>query len=229
MAAMISEVVCRVLFETVGLFVLDAVLVHASQSFADSWNGIAMPFKIDPGEYFGTLYMEDVIPGPATDFGDVEDPREIVQIWVVDALICNLDRNLWGNVLLKLGTRTQRYRLIPADQSDCFCGSTVFADGSWRSRMERQPAVGIELLTEAVAASGGASGIQVAIEKAEAAISQLGKAFDQVPGSWWAKTSIKPEEIEAALWHRARALPNLLSVEKWGTFNYGEYDGIPIL
>jgi hypothetical protein len=64
---MISEVVCRRLFEAAGILVLDAVIVEASESFARSWNEMAMPTRIEPGEYFGTLYLEDVLPGPALD------------------------------------------------------------------------------------------------------------------------------------------------------------------
>ena len=226
---MISEVVCRVLFQAAGLLVLEAAVVHASQNFADSWNGTDMPIKMEPGDYFGTVYVDDVIPGPLRDFASVEDPGEIVQMWVIDCLICNLDRNLWGNCLLKFGARTKKCRLIPADQSDCFCGSGALADGSWRSRMERQGAVGVGLLPQAVAALGGAAGIQAAVEKAENAIRKVGEAFDQVPNAWWDAASIKPEEVEESLWNRARALPNLLNIEMWGTFNYGEYEGIPIL
>ena len=75
------------------------------------------------------------------------------------ALVCNLDRNVWGNILLKPVGRSGKLRLIAADQSDCFCGSGVFADGSWRTRMQRERAVGPKLLIEAVASTGGQVGI----------------------------------------------------------------------
>ena len=226
---MISEVVCRRLFEAAGILVLDAVIVDASESFARSWNKVEMPFRIEAGEYFGTLYLEDVLAGPASDADSLNDLREIVLIWVVDALVCNLDRNVWGNVLLKPLGRSGKLRLIAADQSDCFCGSGVFADGSWRTRMQRERAIGPKLLIEAVAATGGQAGILKAIEVTAQALQAIGSAFDQVPADWWAKASIGPGEIEEVLSNRIRALPNLLDIEKWGTFDYGQHEGIPLL
>jgi hypothetical protein len=228
-AAMISEVVCRRLFEAAGILVLDAVIVDASESFARSWNGMGISSQIDPGEYFGTLFLEDVLPGPALEASGLADLNDIVLIWVVDALVCNLDRNVWGNVLLKPFGRSAKLRLIAADQSDCFCGSGVFADGSWRTRMEKQTAIGPRLLIEAIAATGGQPGILKAIEVAAQALKTIGSAFDQVPNVWWKKASINPEEIEEVLQNRLRALPKLLDIEKWGTFDYGRYEGIPLL
>ena len=228
-AAMISEIVCRRLFEVAGILVLDAVIVNASESFARSWNEMEMPYRIEPGEYFGTLYLEDVLAGPASEADSLDDLRDIVLIWVVDALVCNLDRNVWGNVLLKPVGRSGKLRLIAADQSDCFCGSGVFADGSWRTRMQRERAIGPALLIEAVVATGGQVGIRRAIETTAQALDAIDSAFDQVPAVWWAKASISPDQIEDVLLNRLRALPNLLDIEKWGTFDYGQHEGIPII
>jgi hypothetical protein len=182
-----------------------------------------------PSEYFGTLYLEDVLTGPASEADSLDDLREIVLIWVVDALVCNLDRNVWGNVLLKPVGRSGKLRLIAADQSDCFCGSGVFADGSWRTRMQQQPAIGPALLIEAVAATGGQVGIHRAIEITARALKGIAPAFDQVPAAWWARASINPDQIEEVLSNRLRALPNLLDIEKWGTFDYGQQEGIQLL
>jgi hypothetical protein len=172
------------------------------------------------------------------------------------ALVCNLDRNVWGNILLKPVGRSGKLRLIAADQSDCSCGSGVFADGSWRIRMQRERAVGPKPLIEAVASTGGQVGILKAIEVTAQSLKAVRSAFEQVPAAWWAKASIKaasqllwshkgreewfslgenherrrgfglhqlrnrysPDEIEEVLSNRVRALPNLLDIEKWGTF-----------
>jgi hypothetical protein len=226
---MISEIICRRLFEAAGILVLDAVIVDASESFARSWNEMEMRFQIEPGEYFGTLYLEDVLPGPASEADSLEDLGDIVLTWVVDALVCNLDRNVWGNVLLKPVGRSGKLRLIAADQSDCFCGSRVFADGSWRTRMQRERAIGPALLIEAVAATGGQVGVLRAIEITAQALKVMGSAFDQVPAVWWERASISPGQIEEVLSNRLRALPNLLDIERWGTLDYGQHEGIPLL
>jgi hypothetical protein len=228
-AAMISEVVCRRLFEAAGILVLDAVIVDASESFARSWNEMGRRFRIEPGEYFGTLFLEDVLPGPALEADDLDDLRDIVLIWAMDALVGNLDRNVWGNMLLKPIVRSGKLQLIAADQSDCFCGSGVFADGSWRTRMEQQRAIGPKLLIEAIGATGGQAGILRAIELTAQALNAIGSACEQVPPAWWEKASINPDEIEGVLRNRLRALPNLLDIERWGTFDYGQYEGIPLL
>jgi hypothetical protein len=78
--------------------------------------------------------------------------------------------------------------------------------------------VGPTLWIEAVAATGGQAGILKAIEVTAQAMKAIGSAFDQVPAVWWAKASISPDEVEEVLSNRVRALPNLLDIEKWGTF-----------
>lgn len=226
---MISEIVCRGLFEAAGILVLDAAIVEASERFARSWNEMGLPSQIEPGEYFGTLYLDDVLTELPSEADRLGDLHHVVLVWVMDALVCNLDRNLWGNLLVRPMGRSEKLRLIAADQSDCFCGSGVFADGSWRTRMEKQPAIGPKLLIEAIAATGGQAGILKAIEVTVQALRAIGSAFDQVPSIWWKKASIHPEEIEEVLQNRLRALPNLLDVEKWGTSDYGQYEGIPLL
>lgn len=100
-AAMISEVVCRGIFQSGGIRVLDAKLVHASENFASSWRSTpGMPFEICAGLYFGTTHRGDVIAGPPPAFADVREPQEIVDIWVFDSWVCNLDRTTEGNLLM---------------------------------------------------------------------------------------------------------------------------------
>jgi len=95
--------------------------------------------------------------------------------------------------------------------------------------MQRERPVGPKLLVEAVAATGGQAGILKAVEVTAQALKAVRSALEQVPAAWWAKASMSADEIEEVLSNRLAALPNLLDIEKWGTFDYGQYEGIPLL
>jgi hypothetical protein len=159
-AAMISEVVCRELMRRADICVLDAAIVHASEGFVASWNNAPGEHEaLAPGAYFGTRYRTDVISGPPPDFESLEDPRQIVDIWVIDTLVCNLDRNNEGNLLL-MPVR-QSMRLIAADQSDCFCGADSFVSENWLQRMNQRPASEGTFVPRAIAESGGGGALRV--------------------------------------------------------------------
>ena len=229
-AAMISEVLCRELYRAGGIAVLDAFVVCASSSFADSWNGTpGLPFKINPGLYFGTRYLDDVMPGPPIPYADLEDPGQLLDIWVFDSWVCNIDRPVLGNLLMTPLGRKTRWRLIASDQSDCFCGSELFSNGEWRERMRTRPQAACVKIPEAIADNGGTVAIQNRIEKARVALASFGAAVDQVPPDWWELAKINPEVIEEALLGRLDDLPRVLNVEQWGEFDYGQFDGIPII
>lgn len=99
---MISEVVCRELFRAAGVYVLDALVVEASANFAASWNSTPnMSVQISGGQYFGTRHRTDVMSGPPSAFADLEHPEQLLRIWVLDSLVCNLDRKNEGNILLQ--------------------------------------------------------------------------------------------------------------------------------
>ncbi len=182
-AAMISEVVCQALFHAGGMFVLDAVVVEASEAFANGWNdtvgtevndGTNDPSpRISAGAYFGTVYLSDVYDGPLTSIEDVEKPEHLVLIWVFDCLVCNIDRTVRGNLILLPHGRQRKLRLVAADHSDCFCGSTEFSAGTWRDLMMRRARVGGLLVPQAIRAVGGEEGLLQAIQTARFALGNL--------------------------------------------------------
>lgn len=123
-AAMISEVVCRELFRAGGLQVLEAVIVEASQTFASSWNkNNESEGPIVPGLYFGTVLIPNVYGGPIESLEQIESPRHLSLIWLFDCLICNIDRNVRGNLISLPKGSPPKLRIVPSDNSDCFCGS----------------------------------------------------------------------------------------------------------
>jgi hypothetical protein len=228
---MISEVICNELFRAGGLHVLDPAIVEASETFAAGWNekiatgpteeaAKAIP-EITSGRYFGTVYIPDPYQGPLTTIEAVEAPEHLVLVWVFDCLVCNIDRKVKGNLILLPRGKKKKLRVVAADHSDCFCGSNAFSDGSWRELMQTRGRVAGHLVLEAVQ-SIGALGIPAAIQNARLALGNLGAAFDQVPGEWWAQSRIRPEQVEETLWNRLESLPNLLDMPFWNAIANGD-------
>ena len=130
-AALISEVLCGGLLAAGGVPALDGRLVAVSPHFAASCaTKTEIPYVIQAGLHFGTVLRPDVENGPPFRIDDLADPQELVDLWAFDSWLCNIDRELEGNILLALSP-DGRFRLVAADQSDCLGGSGRFADGSW--------------------------------------------------------------------------------------------------
>ena len=230
-AAMISEIVCRELFRAGGLHVLEAVIVEASPNFASSWNKTnERETPISAGLYFGTVYIPDVYGGSIESMQQAESPSHFALIWLFDCLICNIDRDVRGNLILIPRGSPPKLRALPADNSDCFCGSLSFSNGQWRDQMRRRAAASGILVPQAIAAVGGEIGLRIALETVRTALTAIGGGFDQVPGEWWQASGIRPEQIEETLLERMNALPNLIDVAQWGGgFTDGDFKNIPII
>ncbi len=229
-AAMISEVLCAAMYRAVGVRVLDPVVIHVLPSFAESWNGTSNPDQaIAAGPYFGTRYLHDVMAGPPTSAQQVDSLGDLLDIWVLDSWVCNIDRLVPGNVLLKLG-RNQKWQVIASDQSDCFCGASSFGRANWSEGFVARGASEGIFVTEAIAAASGRAGLQVRIEKCRQALQSFGAGVDQVPPEWWERAQIEdPEQIEQALNLRLDRMQQVLSVEHYGEFDYGQFANIPII
>jgi hypothetical protein len=143
-AALISEVVCYTLLRAMRVRTLEAALVSVSPALALSYTrDDSVNYEILPGLHFGTVYRHDFQPADPElwDQGfweQLADPAELIQIWAADCWLMNLDREVFGNVLLDPG-KIGKWHLVPADQSDCFLGAGVFANGCC---FERSPTHG---------------------------------------------------------------------------------------
>jgi hypothetical protein len=223
-AAMVSEVLCRRLFEAGGISVLNALIVLVSENFSASWNETPdMPFPIIPGEYFGTIHRGDLAAGPPVALNQVKQPQEIVDIWVFDSWVCNLDRDTEGNVLMQ-PARDNSFRLVAADQSDCFCGSLVFSSGEWKDRMVNRLSSNNRFVTDAIAYTGGDRSVRAAIDRARRAFEDIDSALNQVPGEWWNNSAIDPEEVRQVLGGRLARLNQVTNVGQWGDVDYGQHE-----
>ena len=227
---MISEVLCRELFSFAGIEVLEIVIVTASENFAESWNHAAsVPYRpLVPGRYFGSLYRDDVMNGPPEKLEYLLDPESLVTLWVMDTLVCNIDRNNEGNMLLKVG-KGKKLGLIAADQSDCFCGSEAMASGEWEGRFLNRPASECKFAIDAVGLSGGLSALRRAIRRAEQSLAQFDAAANEIPGEWWRQSGLDPGRIQRKLNERVNRLPQILPLEQFPELNLGQYGDIPII
>jgi hypothetical protein len=215
-AAVISEVVATQLLAAGGVPVLDGRLIDASPGFAASYLGkMDVSYSIVAGLHYGTVLRHDVENGPPTAIGDLDDPEEVLDLWVFDSWLCTTDRILEGNVLMTPVSST-KVRLIAADQSDCFGGAGRLADGSWKKVLaERGAAESVSFLQRVIFEVGGVSAIKAAIAKVRMAAGQMRQAMGSVPPAWLQAAGVDPGELTTALDARQRRLEDILNIKNW--------------
>lgn len=222
-AALISEVICTRLIAAGGLNVLDGRFVMAGPAFATA-------NQIEEGRYYGTVRRFDVVDGPPEKLDVLADPREIVDLWAFDSWLATIDRNTYGNILLERAD-AEHFRVIAADQSDCFGGAGALASGRWQAALAKNsPAESVAFLQQAIFQCGRLLALTAAIERVEQAAQQLDQAFDLVPQEWWKRAGIpRPHEIRDALAARARRLRDILRVGQWEELDDDDFRGAYLL
>lgn len=222
-AALISEVICTKLIAAGGLSVLDGRFVLASPAFAAA-NGI------EYGRYYATVRRFDVAAGPPEKLDVLADPREIVDLWALDSWLATTDRNTYGNILLERED-AEHFRVIAADQSDCFGGAGSLASGRWQAVLAKDsPAESVSFLQQAIYQCGRIFALSAAIERVERAAEQLDAAFGLVPQEWWKRAGIsRPHEIRDALAARVHRLHDILRVGQWEGLDNDDFRGAHLL
>jgi len=213
-AALISEVVCACLFEIAGVHVPEVALVHVRAALADSYTRSAVaPYPVEPGLHFGTRFIANAYPGPPTTFQQIADPQQLVDIWVVDCWVMNVDRMNYGNILMSPDGRG-RWRLTAADQSDCFGGSRTFSSGSapYATRGCLEP---YKFLERAVTEAGGIRSIRKSIDGVRKAAGYLELAITRIPDSWWSQSGVIPGLVIDGLRQRASRIEEIIKVAYW--------------
>jgi hypothetical protein len=215
-AALISEVVCTTLLGLAGIRTLSPVIVRASEGFAASCNRMSdFPGPITAGDYFGTLHRGNVEAGPPPGYDYLAQPLELLRLWVFDSWLCNIDREVEGNILLSLSTGG-RFRVIAADQSDCFCGASVFCSGGFQEAMRvRRSASSVPLLVDVIFRDGGPPAIRRACAEVRATVPRIQEALELVPPAWWNLSSRRPADVREILEFRAGRLEEILNPNQW--------------
>jgi hypothetical protein len=213
--ALVSEMICFNLLRAGGLRVLDACLVAVSEGFAASYRGQSgIGYSVEGGLHFGTALRRDVENGPPNEITDLEDLQELLDIWVFDSWLCNTDREVYGNILMELGL-ANRFRLIAADQSDCFGGAKNLSDGRWKKILEDRGAASSVSFLDTAIYREGVEALRKSVQKVHLAAASLHSALSAVPGDWWTRSGIHPEELRDALEHRARKIAKIIDIPKW--------------
>ena len=215
-ACAISELVCTQLLAGIGLRTLEPSIVRVSQGFAASCNFKSdFPYAIKEGDHYGTQLVTRVADGPPTALDDLNDPWQLVLLWVADTWIGNIDRERQGNTLLSLASGG-RFHLIAADQSDCFGGTSNFVDGQFSARFAKQgKAPAPKPLVAAIAKSGGRSAVAEAVRRVRNATDQVSAALSSVPAQWWRESGISPGFVLSALMARAEGLDSIIKPSEW--------------
>jgi hypothetical protein len=223
--ALISEVLCYNLLKAGGLRTLDARYVDASPGFAASCRAKSdIPYKVVEGLHFGTLLKLNVENGPPTKLSQIEDPQEIVDIWVFDCWVCNIDRELDGNTLM-VYEGGKGFYVIAADQSDCFGGSESLSNGRWKAVMKaNRAASSVSVLDQAICHLGPDS-VRTAIEKVRSSNSQSAQAMKSIPRSWWQVANLSQDDLRNALNDRISRLENIVDLQRWSSLKYILNDG----
>jgi len=217
-AALISELICTSLYTLAGIRTLDSAIVHVSQAFADSYlTKVEIPYQILMGDHFGTVHRSDVETAQTLTYDQLAAPSEILRLWVFDTLVNNVDRDIYGNVLLSLtGANTQQFSVIASDQSDCFCGAGVFCSEEFiRTMRRRGQARSVSFLPTVIFNSGGATAIRTEIANARDSLEHIPDILREVPTRWWDISRIAPNDIQDVLEFRARRLEAILNPDAW--------------
>jgi hypothetical protein len=182
----------------------------------------AMPLRlgtIPTGLHFGTIYRDDVMPADPTTWeptfwDQLADPKELIAIWVADCWFMNLDREVYGNLLLDPGPRG-KWHLITADQSDCFLGAGAFADQSCFSRSRQHgPAPHLTFLERTVLAFG-VSPIEKMVRRIQQAASSVSQVVARVPEAWWRQAGVSPKDVIDCLTERGNRIRAIVQMDYW--------------
>lgn len=212
-AAAISEVICGELLEAGDIPVLQRRLVDVSTEFAISYSApdVQIDYAVAPGLHFGTVHRFDVENGPPLSDARLATPQQLVDLWVFDTWLGNIDREVDGNTLLALASGS-KFDVIAADQSDCFCGATVFGSSGWvetfLGRGLAQPAS--SRLTDAIMARDPFC-FEAAFRRLKQAFSGISAALAAVPNEWWRDAKISPADVERALDERHQKVRGLFA------------------
>ena len=213
-AALISEVICHGLLQACRVATLEAALVSVGERFAASYEGTDVPYAVLPGLHFGTVRRNDVLPGPPVDAASLTEPAEFVRLWVMDSWFMNIDRDVYGNMLLVPG-RDRNWHVVAADQSDCFEGAAFLANGSYATTAtQRGPAPDCGMLAWAVR-QAGVDTLRAAADSVRAACDLLPVVCRRVPGPWWADAGVEQAVLIGCLEERGRRIEDIVDVRMW--------------
>jgi hypothetical protein len=180
---------------------------------------LSVGYGIPVGDHFGTAYRSDVVPAypvlRASSFWEnLAEPRELIAIWVADSWLMNLDRDVYGNLMMEPGAH-RKWHLLAADQSDCFLGASTLADGSCFERSRRHGSAAYLPGLEATLLRLGIEPLHEVAAQIEGARASVAEAISWVPKEWWLESNVSPQAVAGCLAERAGRIREIIQIEHW--------------
>lgn len=219
-AALIGEVVSLGILRALGIRTFEAAIVRASPSMSRHYaRDPSISYAVPAGDHFGTLYRSDVVPAQMVDGSlsfreKLADARELIAIWAADSWLMNLDREVYGNLLLEPGAH-RTWHLLAADQSDCFLGAGALADGSCFERSREHGAAAYLPQLEPTLLQLGSEPLGEIAARIENVAAQVHDAVAPVPEEWWLEANVSLEAVVHCLVERAEKIREILQIEHW--------------
>ena len=211
----ISEFISVGVMMHIGFRCLEPALIYSSKEFSTSCAyDFSFGYTISEGYHYGTIFRDDLMPGPAKERNQLADETEILQLWVLDCWLMNRDRDTYGNVLLAPAPKGKWF-LVAADHSDCFMGADYFCSGRCFEQAAEFRAVKYLDFFEAVVYDKGVTPIKETIAAVVRCADELSSITQHVPPQWWDEAGIGPDALERCLINRANNIEVFCDLGKW--------------
>ena len=222
-AANISELVASTLLREMNIKTFDVALVSVSNEFAYSYNKKGnLGYNVDAGIHYGTVFNIDIDPGPPILWEEMAAPQELIELWVADSWLMNIDREVHGNIAMIQNGGA--FHLLAADQSDCFLGSGRFAGGSCFRECQKHGSAkydGIFKFVDRAVGDYGCSRLHYTLSQIQEAVRSVQKAAPKVveavclvPQDWWKQAQIAPHDVVSCLTERANSMRRIVDVDR---------------
>jgi hypothetical protein len=198
-----------------GLRTLKPAIVLVGQTLSDGYSEIDdIDNQVPVGEHFGTAYEEWMpVDGKSVPIGLLSRPSDLVDIWVADCILLNVDREVFGNILLE--PVSGKWRAVPADQSDCFGGSSNLASGAFLQISTQTRSVAGLPAVERIILDGGTKPLHDMVKRAQMATHSLPSVIATVPQYWWSQAGVNSKDVEHCIRDRIDRLSSIIDIDYW--------------
>ena len=223
----LSEAVSHAVLDTLDLPVAEAFAVTVGDDFARDLSvqcGFDPP--VIPGRHWGTrrlqMNVQEIECSPDL-IETLSDPLQPLRIFLADVLLANPDRRTMGNVLYARESGSEKYFLIPIDQSDCFGHPRRFTQpGGLDEICERQMAAWLEG-TEAGVMDSAPRALEREFRRIEEERDSILSCVEAPPEEWYDATGISPEAVQNFLTYRIDHFADLARQGYWNDLtHFGE-------
>ncbi len=226
-AASISEVVCWALLRQMNIRTLQAALVSVSADMARNF-AQKTGYNVDANLHFGTVLDIDTESGPPLLWEQMSDPQELVDIWVADCWMMNIDRDVEGNIRLAHDGKGT-FRLLAADQSDCFLGSGRLAGGSCFGECPKKGAAPYPApFVDRAIMEFGCNRLHQTLGRIAEAAQSIPAMTELVPTAWWTQANVNPEDVVRCLMNRADRIREIIGIERLEGISHVSTSNIPL-